>query len=95
MYFFSSSGGHIYPQTPPCPRKRGTDGWCSTLVTAFTALSPPGEKQSWICLCLSFVPFMLDLIKENVYSKYDLRKFVILFLECASRLEHVVLNKYF
>ena len=37
----------------------------------------PGEKQSWICLCLSFVPFMLGLIKENVYTKYDLRKFVI------------------
>ena len=39
--------------------------------------SPPGEKQPWICLCLSFVPFMLGLIKENVYTKYDLRKFVI------------------
>ena len=38
---------------------------------------PPGEKQSWICLCLSFVPFMLGLIKENVCTKYDLRKFVI------------------
>ena len=41
--------------------------------------SPPplGEKQFWICLCLSFVPFMLGPIKENVYTKYDLRKFVI------------------
>ena len=74
--FFSSSGGHIHPQTPPCPRKRGTWCWCFTLVTAFTALPLPGEKQSWICLCLSFVPFMLGLIKENVYTKYDLRKFV-------------------
>ena len=43
----------------------------------FTALPPPGKKQSWICLCLSFVPFRLGLIKENVYTKYDLCKFVI------------------
>ena len=77
MQFFSSSGGHIHPQTPPCPRKRGTWCWCSTSVTAFTALPPLGEKQFWICLCLSFVPFMLGPIKENVYTKYDLRKFVI------------------
>ena len=41
-----------------------------------------GEKQSWICLCLSFVPFMLGLIKENVYTKYDLRKFFIVFGVC-------------
>ena len=38
---------------------------------------PPGEKQSWIYPCLSFVPFMLGLSKENVYTKYRLRKFVI------------------
>ena len=25
--------------------------------------------HSWICLCLSFLPFMLGLIKENVYTK--------------------------
>ena len=78
MQFFSSSWGHINPHTPPCPRKRGTWCWCSTLVTAFTALPPPSwGKQPWICLCLSLVPFMLSLIKENVYTKYDLRKFVI------------------
>ena len=73
---FLALRGHIHPQTPPCPRKRGTWCWCSTLVTASTALLPPVEKQFWICLCLSFVPFMLGLIKENVYTKYDLRKFV-------------------
>ena len=52
---------------------------------------PPGEKQSWICLCLSFVPFMLGLVKGNVYRP----KYLLLFLECASRLQHVGLNKYF
>ena len=59
--FFVLQGGIIHHQTPHCPRKRGTWCWCSTLVTAFTALPPPGEKHSWICLCLSFLPFMLGL----------------------------------
>ena len=39
--------------------------------------SPLPGKSSPGSACLSFVPFMLGLIKENVYIKYDLRKFVI------------------
>ena len=67
----TSTLGHL-PVHASAERSAGAPFW----PTAFTALPPPGEKQSWICLCLSFVPFMLGLIKENVYTKYDLRKFV-------------------
>ena len=45
MQYFSSSGGHIHPQTPPCPRKCRTWCWCSTLVTAFTAIPLPGKSS--------------------------------------------------
>ena len=92
--FLVLQGSHIHPQTPPCPCKGGTWCWCSTLVTAFTALPPPGEKQSWICLCLSFVSFMLGLLKK-LFMQNTTYVNLLLFLECASRLEHVGLNKYF
>ena len=52
MQFFSSSGGHIHPQTPPCPRKRRTWCWCSTSVTAFTALPPPSWGKAVLDLPL-------------------------------------------
>ena len=49
-------------------------------------------KLSWIRPCLSLVPIMLGLIKGNV-TKYIMTSVNLwLFLECASRLEHV--NKY-
>ena len=62
---------HIHPQTPPCPRKRGTWCWCSTLVTAFTALPPPSRGKAVLDLPL----FVICTI--HVYTKYDLRKFAI------------------
>ena len=82
--FLVLQGSHIHPQTPPCPFKGGTWCWCSTLVTAFTALPPPGEKQSWICLCLSFVPFMLGLLKK-LFIQNTTYVNLLLFLECVSR----------
>ena len=77
--FVSFSGGHISPSDTR---------W--SLTSSYSTRG--GRKQSWICPYLSLVPFMLGLIKGNV-TKYIMTSVNLwLFLECASRLEHV--NKY-
>ena len=82
MHYFSSSGftstlRHL-PVHASAERGAGALLWSLPLQHS---PPPPGEKQSLIWLCLSFVPFMLGLY-ENIYTKYDLRKFVIVFGVC-------------
>ena len=57
---FSSSGGHIHPQTPPCPRGAGAPLWSLPLQHSHL---PGKSSRGSASLCLSFVPFMLGLIK--------------------------------
>ena len=65
--FFSFWGGHI-PQTPPvhASAERGAG---APLWSLF--LQHPRGKQSWICPCLSLVPFILGLIKEKCHKMYQ------------------------
>ena len=95
MQFFSSSEGTSTLRHLPvhASAERGAGAPLRSLPLQHTP--PLGEKQSWICLFLTYVPFMLGLIKENVYTKYDLRKFVIVSGVCIKIIEHVGLNKYY